>query len=99
MAVGACRSVSKVKETGLDMSKFREAVRAGRQEYSRIGVKSRVPYYSTLPAVFVIGLIKLGYAWVHRDATNAIEAVSVWWIIVPLFSWFWFRRRGRVADP
>jgi hypothetical protein len=75
------------------MSKFREAMKAGQLAYGDPGNKSLVPFYCTLAAVLTVGLIKLGYAYAHRSVISAIASVIIWWVITPIFSWFWFRGR------
>ena len=77
------------------MSKFREAIKAGRLAYRGPRSKTRVPFYCTLVAVFAVGLIKLVYAYAHRNGIGAIVSIIIWWIIAPIFSWLWFRWRGK----
>jgi hypothetical protein len=61
------------------MSKFREAMKAGQLAYRGPGNKSQ--------------LIELGYAYARRSVISAIASIIIWWIIAPIFSWFWFRWR------
>jgi hypothetical protein len=75
------------------MSKFREAMKAGQLAYRDPGNKSQVPFYRTLAVVFGVGLIELGYAYARHSVIRAIASVIIWWVITPIFSWFWFRWR------
>lgn len=52
-----------------------------------------MPFYCTLVAVLTVGLIKLGYAYAGHSVISAIASVIIWWVIAPIFSWFWFRWR------
>jgi hypothetical protein len=75
------------------MSKFREAVKAGQLAYRAPGNKSQMPFYCTLAAVLTVGLIKLGYAYARGSVISPIASVIIWWVIAPIFSWFWFHWR------
>ena len=85
---------SREVEGASEMSKFREAIKAGQLAY-RGGNKRQVPFYCTLATVPALGLIKLGYAYARRIVISAIVSIIVWWIIAPIFSWLWFRWRDK----
>jgi hypothetical protein len=75
------------------MSKFREAMRAGQLAYRGPGNGSQLPFYRILAAILTVGMIELDYAYARRSVLSAIASVIIWWIIAPIFSWFWFRWR------
>jgi hypothetical protein len=84
-----------IVEGASEMSKFREAIKAGQLAISGPRSKSQAPYYCSLAAVFAFGLIKLVYAYGQGNRIRAIASIVIWWVIAPTFSWLWFRWRDK----
>jgi hypothetical protein len=76
-----------------DMSKFREAMKAGQSRFLYES-KPRTQFYVVIFACCVTAAIQLFFAYRNRSAIDAAIAIFIWLVFAPTLAWYCFARKG-----